>query len=225
MTARTAYTPPLGFTALTPFYDRAIASLTREELWRGRLARHLSAQRGEIILDIGSGTGSLALLVTTGQPRCAYRGIDPDKAAVAIAERKAALAGSQAKFEAGTLAGSPASHTERADKIVCSLVLHQVALGEKRRLLESMFEWLKPGGQLFVADYGAQRGLMRMAFRLTVQLLDGTTDTQPNANGVLPLLIAEAGFESAVLLDAFRTPTGQIEIIRAERPAPSWTEQ
>jgi ubiquinone/menaquinone biosynthesis C-methylase UbiE len=225
VTADTRYTPPLGFFALTPFYDRAIASLTREEVWRSRLARHLFAQPGEVILDVGAGTGSLALLVTAGEPRCIYRGVDPDKAAVSIAERKAALARSHATFQAGTLAANPVSPKERADKIVCSLVLHQVSLAEKRRLLASMFEWLNPGGQLFIADYGAQRGLMRMAFRLTVQLLDGTTDTQPNANGVLPLLIAEAGFESAVMLDAFGTPTGQIEIIRAERPAPSWTEQ
>jgi Cu+-exporting ATPase len=32
----------------------------------------------------------------------------------------------------------------------------------------------------------ASTGLMRLAFRLTVQRLDGIDDTQPNADGVLP---------------------------------------
>lgn len=225
MTADTRYTPPLGFFALTPFYDRAIASLTREEVWRSRLARHLFAQPGEVILDVGAGTGSLALLVTAGEPRCIYRGVDPDKAAVSIAERKAALARSHATFQAGTLAANPVSPKERADKIVCSLVLHQVSLAEKRRLLASMFEWLNPGGQLFIADYGAQRGLMRIAFKLTVQLLDGTADTQPNADGLLPLLIAQAGFEDVATLDSFRTPTGEIAIITAHKALPAQSQR
>ena len=226
MTSNLAYTPPLGFAALTPFYDRAIASLTREGVWRTSLAGHLSAKPGERILDVGSGTGSLAILVTAGEPRCTYRGIDPDGAAVAIARRKAALAGSRATFEVGSFGGRPASDCEGVDKVVCSLVLHQVPLAEKRRLLRAMLERLKPGGQLFVADYGAQQGLaMRLAFRLTVQLLDGRADTQPNADGALPLLIAQAGFRNVVMLEAIHTPTGRIEIIRAQKPLAPGTDQ
>ena len=226
MMGDTAHTPPLGFAALTPFYDRAIAALTREGLWRTSLARHLSATPGETILDVGSGTGSLAILVTAGEPRCTYHGIDPDGAAVAIARRKAAIAGSHATFEVGSFGGRPASDPERADKVVCSLVLHQVPLAEKRRLLRSMLEWLKPGGHLFVADYGAQQSLtMRLAFRLTVQLIDGRADTQPNADGALPLLIARAGFRNVVMLEAIHTPTGRIEIIRAQKPLAPGTDQ
>lgn len=219
MTLDVAHTPPLGYSALTPVYDFAIASLTRERLWRGKLARHMFARPGEAILDIGAGTGNLALLVCSGEPRCSYRGIDPDRAAVEIARKKAALAGLQATFKAGRFAGRPASDSERVDKVACSLVLHQVPLKEKRRLLRAMFEWLKPGGLLFVADYGSQHGFaMRLAFRLTVQLLDGKADTQPNADGVLPVLIARAGFDELATLESIRTPTGRIEIIRARRP-------
>lgn len=91
-------------------------------------------------------------------------------------------------------------------------------LAEKRRLLRAMLERLKPGGELYVADYGEQKSLAtRLAFRLTVQLLDGKADTQPNADGVMPLLIEEAGFRELVSLEAIDTPTGRIEIIRAKR--------
>ena len=213
-----AHTPPLGFAALTPFYDRVIAGLTREAVWRARLVERLGAKRGETILDIGSGTGSLAVAVTAAEPGCLYRGIDPDAAAVAIARQKAALAGSPATFDLESFGGRPTHDGERADKIVCSLVLHQVPLAEKRRLLATMLDWLKPGGQLFVADYGLQPTLaMRAAFRLTVQLLDGKGDTQPNADGVLPMLIEEAGFQELVTLDAIDTATGRIEIVRANK--------
>lgn len=181
-----AHTPPLGFAALTPLYDRVIAGLTREAVWRARLVEHLGAKRGETILDIGSGTGSLAVAVTAAEHGCIYRGIDPDAAAVAIARQKAALDGSPATFDLGSFGGCPTHGSDRADKIVCSLVLHQVPLAEKRRPLATMLDWLNPGGQLFVADYGLQHTLaMRTAFRLTVQLLDGKGYTQPNADGVL----------------------------------------
>jgi ubiquinone/menaquinone biosynthesis C-methylase UbiE len=215
-----AHTPPLGFAALTPFYDRAIAGLTRESVWRTRLVSHIDAKPGERILDIGSGTGSLAIAVTAAEPGCLFRGIDPDETAVAAARKKAALAGSMATFEVGRFGGRPAEDSERADKIVCSLVLHQVPLAEKRRLLGVMLDWLKPAGRLLIADYGLQPTFaLRMAFRLTVQLLDGRADTQPNAEGVLPSLIEAAGFRNQVILDAVDTATGRIEIIRAEKPA------
>jgi ubiquinone/menaquinone biosynthesis C-methylase UbiE len=215
-----AHTPPLGFAALTPFYDRAIAGLTRESVWRTRLVSHVDAKPGERILDIGSGTGSLAIAVTAAEPGCLFRGIDPDETAVAAARKKAALAGSMATFEVGRFGGRPAEDSERADKIVCSLVLHQVPLAEKRRLLGVMLDWLKPAGRLLIADYGLQPTFaLRMAFRLTVQLLDGRADTQPNAEGVLPSLIEAAGFRNQVILDAVDTATGRIEIIRAEKPA------
>ena len=66
------HTPPLGFAALTPFYDRVVAGLTRESVWRGKLVEHLAAKPGEKILDIGSGTGSLAIAVTAAEPGCHF---------------------------------------------------------------------------------------------------------------------------------------------------------
>ena len=216
----TAYTPPLGFAALTPLYDRVVRMMTREAAWRTRLVERIDPRQGDNILDVGSGTGSLAIGVTAAAPGCRFKGIDPDRAAVELARKKAALAGSSASFEQGNF-GGPGTHDDDGgvDKITCSLVLHQVPLAEKKRLLRAMFERLRPGGQLFIADYGLQPTFfMRLAFRLTVQMLDGKKDTQPNADGMLPSLIEEAGFGGTTLRDSFRTATGRIEIIRAEKP-------
>lgn len=220
------YTPPLGFSALTPLYDRVIRMMTREATWRTRLVERISAQEGETILDVGSGTGSLGIAITATTPDCFFKGIDPDARAVEMARRKAALAGSAAIFELGTLDGRPPNGPQLVDKITCSLVLHQVSLTEKRRLLRAMFDGLRPGGQLFIADYSLQSTfVMRLAFRVTVQMLDGKSDTQPNADGILPLLIAEAGFEKLSLLDGFDTATGRIDIVRAEKPPAHQIEQ
>lgn len=81
-----------------------------------------------------------------------------------------------------------------------------------------MGESLRPGGSLVLADYSVQRSrLMRILFRATVQTLDGVADTQPNADGVLPLLLAELGFE-AVERATVRTPSGSISVFTALRP-------
>ncbi len=62
---------------------------------------------------------------------------------------------------------------------------------------------------------------MRLAYRLTVQMLDGTINTQPNADNILPQLINEAGFNKVRLLDEFTTVTGRIEILSAEKSGAS----
>ena len=212
------HTPPLGFALLTPLYDRAVELFTREHMWRTRLVERLDPREGEAILDVGSGTGTLAVAVTSAAPGCIYRGIDPDVKAVERARSKVRTSSSAVAFEVGFLPDAPQLPSERVGKLVCSLVLHQVPMAEKQRMLAAMLAWLKPGGTLFIADYGLQRSaLMRLAFRATVQLLDGVENTQSNADGRLPELIAVAGFEEVEMLDRFATPSGSIEIIRASR--------
>jgi hypothetical protein len=58
---------------------------------------------------------------------------------------------------------------------------------------------------------------MRRLFRL-VQHLDGFETTQPNADGVLPRLIAEVGFDAIAETSVVATPTGSISLYQAHRP-------
>ena len=136
-----------------------------------------------------------------------------------------APAGSSAAFEQGNFDILVTHDDGGVDTVTCSLVLHQVPLAEKARLLQTMLVRLRPGGQLFIADYGLQPNfIMRLAYRLTVQMLDGKSDTQPNADGILPILIEEAGFVGMRVLDSFDTATGKIDIIRAEKPQRAQSE-
>ena len=100
------------------------------------------------------------------------------------------------------------------DKIVSSLVLHQVPVSQKRAILEQIENLLAPGGMALIADYmGQDAPVMRALFRSSVQLLDGVKDTQPSADGAVEKLLAEI-FADAELLDRIHTATGTISLWR-----------
>ncbi|MEV4892958.1 class I SAM-dependent methyltransferase [Nonomuraea sp. NPDC055795] len=216
MTGR-AFTPALGRIAPTRLYD-AVAALTRERLWRGLLAMHAAPRPGDVIVDVGCGTGSLALLLNRVEPRARLIGVDPDPDVLALARRKAAAAGAELEWRAGMGdALTEIVEAGSASTAVSSLVLHQCPVAMKRAVLASMFAVLRPGGRLVLADYGLQRtALMRTAFRV-VQLADGRADTQPNADGILPALMAEAGFGDVREAEVVSTITGSISVYVARR--------
>lgn len=217
--AAVKHTPPLGHQALTPLYDLAIAALTRESVWRTRFIREIAPKAQERILDIGSGTGSLAVALWGQIPGIKYVGVDPDIDAVRRARNKTAKAGADVRFVTGFFSGEEKYFDQPPDKIISSLVLHQVPIAEKQRIINVIYQSLRTGGPVHIADYGFQRSaIMRVLFRITVQALDGVADTQPNADGILPEILNEAGFEGVTESTRIPTPTGTISIYSGQKP-------
>ena len=206
-----AFTPPLG-TGDTDDYDRTIRRWTRELRWRGAVLDLLAPRPGEMVVDVGCGTGSFAILLKKRHPLVNVVGIDPDVHALAIAREKATREGAEIDWHQGFAEALPA---ESADAVTSSLVFHQVPLAGKRSGMAAMYRALKPGGRLVLADYSRQSGLMRLLFRLTVQRLDGVEDTQLNADGILPGLIGDAGFAEVRERDRVHTATGTIAVLTA----------
>ncbi|MCH8249826.1 MAG: class I SAM-dependent methyltransferase [Proteobacteria bacterium] len=216
MNAEKTFTPALGYAFLTPLYDFAIAAVTRENLWRDRLVATINPTATDRILDVGCGTGSLAIRLKLAAPGAEVIGIDPDPEVIAIARKKSARAGVGIDWRNGFLTSEICKDIGTVSKIVSSLVFHQTALDEKRNILAAMRTLLQPGGTLTIADYGQQRTrLMRFLFRRTVQTIDGIADTQPNADGILPRLIEASGFRDISELEVVPTATGSISIYRA----------
>ena len=206
-----AFTPAMGRFALTRFYDPVVA-LTRERLWRGLAVMYAAPRPDDVIVDVGCGTGSLALLLSRVEPRAQIIGVDPDKDVLTVARKKAAgRPAVQWRVGMGdALVDSVGA--DSADTVVSSLVLHQCPLPMKRAVLASMFAVLRSGGRVVIADYGWQRSsLMRMAFRI-VQLADGKEDTQPNADGIVPELLSEAGFRDVRETEVVPTVFGSVSV-------------
>ncbi|WP_445160660.1 class I SAM-dependent methyltransferase [Mycobacterium sp. Dal123C01] len=211
--------PPGDFIPAAPqlwTYDALSFLLTGTRRWRPALLAQLSPAPGDVIADVGCGTGTQLRLIARVCPSATLIGIDPD---AAIRERaRAKLAGSTPPV--ALLAGYARDTAELLSgrgvtKVLSSLVFHQVPLEEKRAGLAAIHETLPPGGSLHVADYGLQRtAKMRKRFRL-VQKGDGFENTEPNAQGVLPELMADVGFDHVEETHVFETVSGSMSIYRA----------
>jgi len=211
----------LDYTPAAPqlwLYDFLVALLTRERTWRGRLLDEIQPQAEDRIADIGCGTATLITLICKRASPARLIGIDPDPKVLELARAKTNGLSREIDYRLGYLREAQ-QHLAGigVNKIVSSLVFHQVPLDEKRRGLMAMHAALVPGGQLYIADYGLQRTrLMRKLFRI-VQEGDGYENTQPNADGVLIGLMHDAGFVDVRESYVIPTPTGSISIYRAER--------
>lgn len=214
-----SYVPALGDHRLSPFYDATIALMTCERTWRRALVRQIAPEPRDVILDVGCGTGSLAVQLKQSCPSASIYGVDPDPDILTRAEEKARDAGVLIHFSQGYAQDTAAVAARiRPNKLVSSLVLHQIPLAGKRMALLSAFDALRFGGELHIADYGLQASpLMRFAFR-QVQTLDGYDTTQPNADGVVPELMEDVGFAGVEETQVIPTPTGSISLYRAHKP-------
>lgn len=212
------FVPALGKSGSLDRYDAAIALMTREKRWRSDLLKLVGPQPGDRIVDIGCGTGTLAIALKECEPECEVLAVDPDPAVLEIARSKARTAGADIHwFEAMGDELDGIAALQGCDKIVSSLVFHQCPIEVKQAIAAQMHRLLRPGGQLFIADYGEQRSpLMRMLFR-QIQWLDGVEYTEPNARGCIPDTLAAAGFDAVEEAKVIATPTGSISIYRAQR--------
>ena len=213
------YVPALGDHRLSPFYDATVSLMTCERTWRRAFVKQIAPEPRDVILDLGCGTGSLAVLLKKTCPSASVYGIDPDPDILTRAEEKARDAGVLVHFAKG-FAQDTAQIASRIhpNKVVSSLVLHQMPLEAKRQTILNAYAGLRTGGELHIADYGLQNSpLMRLAFR-QVQTLDGFGNTQPNADGVLPELMTQAGFGEVRETAVIPTPTGSISLYAALRP-------
>lgn len=217
-TGKQAFTPALGRAEFTWAYDLAIRYLTRERLWRSALLKQVAPQNDETILDVGCGTGTFAIMLKQKAPKAQIGGLDPDPEALARAANKAAAKDIDVEWRQG-FARDFANNPTIFDKAVSSLMFHQMPMAEKRIGLQAMFDALRPGGELHIADYAYQPDKnMRLLFRWTVQRIDGVEDTQPNADGALEEMLAELAGKKVMPVRVIRTLTGAISLFRLTKP-------
>jgi ubiquinone/menaquinone biosynthesis C-methylase UbiE len=212
-------------------YDTVVAATMREPHWRPRIANDIAARFGDApaILDIGAGTGSLTRALHERMPQASIAAVEPDERTRTIGQAKT---GSQGAARVQPEQTAPiawvAGHAEALpladdsqDAAVMALVLHHLTTAQKQQALGEARRTLKPGGSLYVADFGQPHDpLMAAAFTI-IQLADGFTTTRDHRAGRLPKLIADSGFTATTALLRLRTLFGSFEVLRTQSPAPA----
>jgi ubiquinone/menaquinone biosynthesis C-methylase UbiE len=214
MTTEPRYVPAAGRESLTKFYDLGIKITMREGAWRSALAEAVTAGAPATIVDIGCGTGTLTLAIAA-RTTAKVVGIDGDAKILALARKKS---GAEAIDWREAYADRLPLDDASVDRVVTSLVLHHLAPETKVAALNEMFRVLRPGGGLFVADWGKPHGPATRAAFFGLQLLDGFANTGDHARGLIPRYIGDAGFVDIARIDRLRTIAGTFEILRATRP-------
>jgi demethylmenaquinone methyltransferase/2-methoxy-6-polyprenyl-1,4-benzoquinol methylase/phosphoethanolamine N-methyltransferase len=121
----------------------------------GRHRRSLDlagVQRGERVLDIGCGPGTLAILAAKRSgPEGEVQGIDPSEEMIDLAQKKSAKAGVHARFQTGVAERLPFPDSS-FDVVLSSLMLHHLPDDVKSQALREVARVLKPGGRLLAVD-------------------------------------------------------------------------
>lgn len=217
MAVSPTFIPALAFDRLTRFYDPVVCWTTREGTAKARLVAQAGIREGHRVLDVGCGTGTLALAIKRSAPRAEVTGLDADPVMLARAGRKAAAERASVNFVRGLATALPFAEGS-FDRVVSSLFFHHLTREAKALALREIHRVLTPRGELHVADWGRPSNfLMRAAF-LPVQLLDGFATTRDHARGLLPALVESCGFLPVVETQRLATPCGTLAFVRAVRP-------
>lgn len=207
------FVPALGSAWLTPFYD-AVSWLLGERTLKRALIRQARIASGHDVLDLGCGTGTLALLVKEMHPDAHVSGVDIDPKILAIARAKIAGAGVDVRLVEGS-ATAPPLPPASFDRVLSTLVLHHLTTPQKRDALAAARRLLRDGGELHIADWGKpQNALMQLA-ALSFRWFDGDETTGANLRGELPSLIADAGFSAVQEVEHRMTPLGTLTYLQA----------
>jgi ubiquinone/menaquinone biosynthesis C-methylase UbiE len=212
-TSTDGFVPALGVDWLTPLYD-VVARLTGERRFKKRLVENARIAAGHEVLDLGCGTGTLALMVRAMCPQARVTGLDIDPRILAIARRKIARAGAAVELHQSS-ATAPPFPPASFDRILTTLMLHHLTTAQKRETLAAARRLLRTGGELHIADWGKpHNALMRIA-ALGLGHFDGGETTAANLRGELPDLVQAAGFEDVAETERWMTPFGTLAFIRA----------
>ncbi|MEK7557530.1 MAG: class I SAM-dependent methyltransferase [Patescibacteria group bacterium] len=185
------YIPPIKWHWQTPWYDFFCAASGLGKRFREKVLQAVAIHDGQIIADVGCGTGVFVEIAKRRYPSAHFIGIDPDRKALAIAEQALKRAGLAVELKQAFAESLPLA-SGSVDICFSTLAFHHMPNEIKQKAAQEIYRVLKPDGVVVIADFGESKSffLRKMLFFEKMEYLEG------NLNGLVPLYLEEAGFKT-----------------------------
>jgi ubiquinone/menaquinone biosynthesis C-methylase UbiE len=188
---RKDFLPAAGHDLFLPLYDPLVSFLGFDRA-RRELLLQANIKPGQHILDIGCGTGTLAVLLKRQYAAVEVVGLDPDPKALRRAKTKIRRAAVSVQLDQGFADELPYKE-ESFDRVFSSFMFHHLEGQDREKTVREVLRVLKPGGSFhlldFVSDH-ASHGFLHRLVRSHAELKDNTDER------ILQLMNV-AGFTSA----------------------------
>ena len=142
-------------------YDLLVSLIMfgREKALRRKMLRLARVGPGESVLDVGCGTGTLAIAAKRlVGPTGVVQGLDASPEMIDRARGKARRAGVDVVFREGVAQALPFPDAQ-FDVVLATMMLHHLPRSAHPQAFREMRRVLKPGGRVFVVDFAkAERG-------------------------------------------------------------------
>jgi ubiquinone/menaquinone biosynthesis C-methylase UbiE len=212
VTTARSYLPAAGRDAFLPLYDVFTRLLGFQKVLRALLDQAALAPR-HLVLDVGCGTGTLAVLIKRLYPAVEVTGLDPDPRALARAAAKASAAGVAIRFDRGF--GDALPYPDASfDRVFSSMMFHHLHKEDKPKVLAEIRRVLKPAGALEFLDFAGARPHSFLA-----QVLHGHQPLSPAGEERMLERFRGAGFVDPRKTYERGTAFGRIAFYEALAPA------
>ena len=208
------YIPALSYRFLTPFYDFIQKYIVRDVRYKNILIDQAEIRTGQSVLDLGCGTGTLAIMVKQRTPGAEVVGLDADPDMLKVARYKSARQTAPVKFDVGMTYDLPYPDAS-FDRILSSIMIHHLKTPDKKRTAREIFRVLKPGGRLHIVDFGKP---VTWYGKMLGPFLHGFEEANDNIEGSLPVFFGEPGLTTQVLGN-FWTFFGDLAFLRGDKAA------
>ena len=201
------------FDTIAPSYDRLnhLLSFNFDRLWRKRLVKMVAAENPNMVVDVATGTGDVALAIARRMPEAKVVGIDLSEGMLAVAQEKSK--GSEVTERIEWLVGDgEALPTEDGVADVVTVVSGIRNVQNAEAGIAEAFRTLRSGGCYMVMEFTTPRGkifgaLYRFYSKHIMPRVGALVSKDRSAYTYLPESIPEfanSGFEQKLTDAGFR---------------------